>query len=69
MDVNISSLRLQLNVKHRRFKRCSNIQSVIHKKELIKKGKAVSAVTGLEWPTGFQEVKVPRFHDNGRGWW
>jgi len=18
---------------------------------------------------GFQEVKVPRFHDNGRGWW
>ena len=22
----------------------------------------------LEWPRGFQEVKVPRFHDNGRGW-
>jgi hypothetical protein len=34
-----------------------------------KKGKAVSAVTGLEWPRGFQEVKVPRFHDNGTGWW
>jgi hypothetical protein len=32
------------------------------------KGKAVSAVTGLEWPRGFQEVKVPRFHDNGTGW-
>jgi hypothetical protein len=31
--------------------------------------KAVSAVTGLEWPRGFQEVKVPRFHDNGTGWW
>jgi hypothetical protein len=26
-------------------------------------------ITGLEWPTGFQEVKVPRFHDNGTGWW
>jgi len=20
-------------------------------------------------PGGFQEVKVPRFHDNGTGWW
>jgi len=28
-----------------------------------------STVTGLEWPRGFQEVKVPRFHDNGTGWW
>jgi len=28
-----------------------------------------SPVTGLEWPTGFQEVKVARFHDNGTGWW
>jgi hypothetical protein len=34
-----------------------------------KNGKAVSPVTGLEWPRGFQEVKVPRFHDKGRGWW
>jgi hypothetical protein len=31
-------------------------------------GKAVP-VTGLEWPRGFQEVKVHRFHDNGKGWW
>jgi hypothetical protein len=31
------------------------------------KGKAVSTVTGLEWPRGFQKVKVPRFHDNGTG--
>ena len=22
-----------------------------------------------EVPRGFQEVKVPRFHDNGAGWW
>jgi hypothetical protein len=20
-------------------------------------------------PGGFQEVKVPKFHDNGTGWW
>ena len=26
-----------------------------------------SPVTGLEWPRGFQEVKVPRFHDNSTG--
>ena len=24
-----------------------------------------SPATGLEWPRGFQEVKVPRFHDSG----
>ena len=28
-----------------------------------------SPVTGLEWPRGFQEVKVPRFRDNDTGWW
>ena len=28
-----------------------------------------SPVTGLEWPRVFQEVKVPRFHDSGTGWW
>jgi len=27
-----------------------------------------SPVTVLEWPRGFQEVKVPRLHDNGTGW-
>jgi hypothetical protein len=35
-------------------------------------GKVVSlssSVTGLEWPRGFKEVKVPRFLDNGTGWW
>jgi len=29
----------------------------------------ISPVTGLEWPRGFQEVKVPRFHDKGMGRW
>jgi len=24
---------------------------------------------GLEWPRVFQKVKVPRFQDNGTGWW
>jgi hypothetical protein len=28
-----------------------------------------SPVTGLVKPRGFQEVKVPRLHDNGTGWW
>ena len=28
-----------------------------------------SPVTGLEWLRVFQESKVPRFHDNGTGWW
>ena len=34
----------------------------------VGKGKAV-LITGLEWPRGFQEVKVPRFHVNGTGCW
>jgi len=32
------------------------------------KGKAVP-LTGPVGPRGFQEVKVPRFGDNGTGWW
>ena len=28
-----------------------------------------SPVTGLDRPRGLQEVKVPRFRDNGTGWW
>ena len=32
-------------------------------------GKVVSLTHRLEWPRGFQEVKVPRFHDNGTGRW
>ena len=31
--------------------------------------KVKKPVTGLEWPRVFQEVKVPRFHDNGTGRW
>jgi hypothetical protein len=37
---------------------------------LVDRSKKVKQpVTGLEWPRGFQEVKVPGFHDYGTGWW
>jgi hypothetical protein len=40
-----------------------------HEPNLIKdKGKAVP-LQGWMWPRGLQEVKVPRLHDNGTGWW
>jgi len=32
-------------------------------------GKKSSPITALEWPRGFQEVKVPRYHDDSTGWW
>ena len=32
---------------------------------ITNKKRKSSPVTGLECPRGFQEVKVPRFHDNG----
>ena len=28
-----------------------------------------SPITGLDRPRGFQEIKVPRFRDDGTGWW
>ena len=42
----------------------------LHKRELddLQKGKA-NPITGLDRRRGFQEVKVPRFRDNGTGWW
>jgi hypothetical protein len=43
------------------------VVSLTHRPQL--KVKVSSPVTGLEWPRGFQEVKVPRFHDKGTGWW
>jgi hypothetical protein len=38
---------------------------------LIKKNLPGRGLTKVEkhWPRGFQEVKVPRFHDIGTGWW
>jgi hypothetical protein len=33
-----------------------------------KKGKAVP-LQAMDRPREFQEVKVPRFRDNGTGWW
>ena len=45
--------------------------SFLHKAQIILVTTVLSSspVTGLEWPRGFQEVKVPIFHDNGTGWW
>jgi hypothetical protein len=51
--------------------RCDNAFVGVSLKKISEptdKGKAVP-VTGLEWPRGFQEVKVPRLHDNGTRWW
>jgi hypothetical protein len=31
--------------------------------------KKISPITGLEWLRSFQEVKVPKYPDNGTGWW
>jgi hypothetical protein len=41
---------------------------LLEARDIIGKKKS-SPVTGLEWPRGFQEVKVPRFLDNGTVWW
>jgi len=44
--------------------RCQSICP--HRHVYVKK---ISPVTGLEWSREFQEVKLPRSHDNGTGWW
>jgi hypothetical protein len=44
---------------------------LLHRQRYVndyKKGKAFP-LQAWEWPRVFQEVKVPRFHDNGTGWW
>ena len=53
------------------FKRTKVIFFLITKYKFVLckgKGNAVP-FTGLEWPRGFQEVKVPRSHDNSTRWW
>ena len=45
------------------------MQITSHKNIHLSHKRESSPVTGLEWPRGFQEVKVPRFRDNGTGWW
>jgi hypothetical protein len=41
-----------------------SVRNLLFPNEYVQK---VSPVTDLDWPRGFQEVKVPRFHDNGTG--
>jgi len=36
--------------------------------QTIHKARQSSPITDLEWSRGFQEVKIPRFHDKGTGW-
>jgi len=36
---------------------------------LVVGGGKNSSITGLDRLRGFQEVKAPRFRDNGTGWW
>jgi len=42
-----------------------NVPNLRNTKKIV----IIMKVTGVGWPRGFQEVKVPRFHDNGTGWW
>ena len=48
---------------------CRSKVTVLHTQYVYLYSKRSSPVTGLEWPRGFQEVKVPRFNDNGTGRW
>jgi hypothetical protein len=43
-------------------------ESLQKEKDHFVTGKAVP-LQAWSGPMGFQEVKVPRFHDNGTGWW
>jgi hypothetical protein len=47
---------------------CAKKSVIFHRaKDSVIMEREISPVTSLEWPTGFQEVKVPRFHYNGTG--
>jgi hypothetical protein len=48
---------------------CSHYVKAAEVKNILLCMKGSTGKAGLEWPRGFQEVKVPRFHDNGTGWW
>ena len=44
---------------------CSTVpQPTALQRDLIIKVNVKQSITGVEWPRGFQEVKVPRFQDN-----
>ena len=58
---------LQINKTHHTVYRTG---SNVEQKQIDFRSKKLSSpVTGLEWSRGFPEVKIPRFHDNGTGWW
>ena len=45
-----------------------DITNILHVSRIWVKKKS-SSITGPEGPRGFQEIKVPRFRDNGTRWW
>jgi len=49
--------------------RCSLVGFLVVMSAVVVLVRYISSVTGLEWPRGFQEVTVPKLHDNGTGWW
>jgi len=57
-------------VRHICGERCPTYNAIQNNKfvvnKIVKKG---TPAAGLEWTRGFQEAKVPRFHDKGTGWW
>jgi hypothetical protein len=44
------------------------IEIRVHSNSRCCANKKINPITALEWPRGFQEVKVPRIHDTGTGW-
>jgi hypothetical protein len=37
--------------------------------DIIREKKGKGKAVPLQWPRGFQEIKVPILHYNGTGWW
>jgi len=44
-------------------------KEIAHLEDLAREVKVNQSHYRPEVPRGFQEVKVPRFRDNGTGWW
>jgi len=66
--VTFDKLNLKMEEVFFRNVHCLSCILVTTEKILVNVGKS-SPVTGLKWPREFQEVRVPRFHDSGTGWW
>jgi len=66
----ILNLFLKLNCpKYGEFYSKNKFQKLAYLKNVKLKIKIIIPIRGPEGPRGFQEVKVPRFRENGTGWW